>query len=236
MIKYIFLFFIQLSFLNFAQLFGPKISVQSPEHNFGDIIQGEEVSHKFVIFNRGGDILKIIDIKAPCGCTVAQPNKKELKPGESTTLKVTFNSTGRIGPQRKNVFVITNDSEKRETELVIRCNIVLPKINKTSGALLYFPETQHNFGKLKEGAIVTHSFKFVNTGDADLEIKNINTGCGCAVGEISSNKLKPGETGTLTIELNTKNRVGKMSRTITVTSNDREQQNRYLLIFAEVVK
>lgn len=236
MIKNIFYIIIAISLPVFAQLVGPKISVQSPEHNFGDIIQGEEVSHSFVITNSGGDILRITNVRASCGCTAAEPDKKELKPGESTKLKVTFNSKGRVGPQLKSVYVSSNDPDRKEIQLNIRCNILLPEKKQKSGAILYLPETQYNFGQVKEGEVVSHTFRLVNNGQEELEVKDIKTSCGCTAAMLSSPKLKPGETGTLKIDLDTKNRIGKMSRTITIVSNDVEQENKVLTIFAEVIK
>ncbi len=125
MIKKILSLIIVISVAAFAQLVGPKASAQITEYNFGDIKQGDVVSYDFKVMNNGGDILKIIDVRASCGCTAAQPEKKELKPGESTTIKVTFNSKGRKGAQIKTVRVITNDPEKSDINFIIRCNILV---------------------------------------------------------------------------------------------------------------
>ena len=95
----------------------PQVGVQQSEHNFGDINQGDVVTHSFVIANNGGDLLKISSVKASCGCTAANPDKNELKPGESTNIVVTFNSKGRKGPQTKTVTVTTNDPEKPQVTL-----------------------------------------------------------------------------------------------------------------------
>ncbi len=236
MIKNIFIQFIILSFSLFAQLIGPKISVQSAEHNFGDIKLGDQVSHSFTISNSGGDILKILDVRASCGCTAAQPDKKELKPGESTQIKVIFNSKGRVGPQLKTVYVTSNDPERKEVHLSIRCNILPPEKKTKTGAFLYLPETQYNFGQVKEGNVVSHTFQLVNKGQAELEVKDIKTSCGCTAAMLSGSKIRPGESATLKIDLDTKNRVGKMSRTITIVSNDVEQENKVLTIYAEILK
>ncbi len=236
MIKNTLLIVVFLTFSLIAQLIGPKITVQSTEHNFGNVMQGEEVSHSFIISNSGGDILRIFDVRASCGCTAVKPDKKELQPGESTKIKVVFNTKGRQGPQLKSVYVTSNDPERRETILNIRCNILLPEKKPKTGALLYLPETQYNFGQVKEGNVVSHTFKLVNNGQSELEVKDIKTSCGCTAAMLSSSKLKPGESGTLKIDLDTKNRVGRMSRTITIVSNDVEQENKVLTIYAEVLK
>lgn len=237
MMKKIFSFLMLFSFTAFAQLVGPKAGAQITEHNFGDIKQGDVVSYDFKITNNGGDVLKIIDVRASCGCTAAQPDKKELKPGESTTIKVTFNSKGRKGAQVKTVRVITNDPEKSDINFVIRCNIIVDQSNsQTSGASLFLPENQFNFGQVKEGTTVSHTFELVNKGSDVLQIKDVRTSCGCTAALVSSSTLKPGEKGTLKVDLDTKGRQGKMSRTISIVSNDSEQSTKVITIYAEVLK
>ncbi len=237
MIKKILSLIIVISVAAFAQLVGPKASAQITEYNFGDIKQGDVVSYDFKIMNNGGDVLKIIDVRASCGCTAAQPDKKELKPGETTTIKVTFNSKGRKGAQIKTVRVITNDPEKSDINLVIRCNILTDE-NKTgnSGAVLFLPENQYNFGKVKEGTTVSHTFEVVNKGSDVLKIQDVRTSCGCTAALVSSSELKPGEKGTLKVDFDTKGRQGKMSRTISIVSNDQEQPTKVITIYAEVLK
>ena len=133
----------------FPQLISPKVGVQQLSHDFGNINQGDVVNHSFVIANNGGDLLKINDVKASCGCTAASPDKKELKPGESTNIVVSFNSKGRKGPQTKTVTVTTNDPEKPQVTLTIKCNIIESKVSESkTGAKIFFPETQHDFGKV----------------------------------------------------------------------------------------
>jgi hypothetical protein len=116
----------------FAQVIGPKISVLQSDYSFGDIIQGEKVAHNFTITNSGGDMLKITDIKASCGCTAAVPEKSELKPGESTQIKVEFNSQGRRGDQVKYVYIRTNDEKNPEVKLRITGTVVPKKGNEQS--------------------------------------------------------------------------------------------------------
>jgi len=83
--------------------------IDNPEFNFGTIKQGEKVEHEFIIKNSGHTNLMIRSVKASCGCTAVQPEKNLILPGESTKMKVIFNSAGKMGTQNKTVTVITND-------------------------------------------------------------------------------------------------------------------------------
>ena len=220
----------------FAQLFQPKLVLQQNSFDFGDIKQGETVSHTFILSNNGGDLLKITDVRASCGCTAAAPDKKELAPGESTNLVVSFNSAGRMGKQSKTVRVYSNDPQNPEIVLTIKCNIVLPGEQSGGVPTIYFPETQHDFGKVNEGDKVNYTFRFSNTGNSSLIIKNIRSSCGCAAALLSKDNLEPGQEGTLQVELDTKNRSGKLSRTITVNSNDPKDPAKVLTIYADIIK
>lgn len=221
---------------SYCQVVGPKISVQESEYTFGDINQNDIVRHSFQIANTGGDVLTILEVKASCGCTAATPDKKELKPGESTQINVTFNSKGRKGPQTKTITIKTNDPESPVITLMIKGNVIAKENNEQSGAMIYLPEVQHDFGKVKEGEVVTYSFTFQNKGKLPLEIKNIQTSCGCTAAVVDQKNLNPGESSTIKVNLDTKNRQGRMTRTVTIVSNDMEQPNKVITISADVTK
>jgi uncharacterized cupredoxin-like copper-binding protein len=233
--KSLLLFVVSVS-VSLAQFLGPRISTQQIEHNFGDIEMGKIVTHHFILTNTGDDNLIIKNVHATCGCTAVKPEKETLAPGESTKLKVEFNSTGRRGGQEKTVYVNTNDPKNPELKLKIKGNVVASAAAAVSAPKLYVPKINHDFGTVKEGKVVEHTFKFANQGNAPLEIKNVRTSCGCTAALLSSKIIEPGKEGTLKVELDTKNRLGRLSRTITIVSNDADTKNKVLTIYADIEK
>lgn len=237
MIKKILILFGVIVPFSFAQLLGPKASIKQTEHDFKNIPEGKIVDHNFNIANTGGDLLKITGVRASCGCTAANPEKSELKPGESTSIKVSFNSSGRFGPQTKFVYVNTNDPANNEIRLKISGNVVSSEVASSgNNPKIYFPETQYDFGNVKEGVVVSHTFQFLNKGKTTLDISDIKTSCGCTAALVSSKKIEPGKKGTIKVDLDTKNRQGRMSRTITVTSNDPVEPTKVITIYADINK
>lgn len=232
--KKIFFSLLMLSSLSFAQLMGPKLTLLENTFDFGDIKQGDKVTHVFVLTNTGSDLLKIEKIIPSCGCTAAMPEKTELKPGESTNLTVTFNSTGKRGKQAKLVRINTNDTEDPQTIITFRGNVFKDQEPRESSPIIHFAETQHDFGVVKEGQKVEYTFTFDNSGKTNLEIGDIKTSCGCTAALVSQKVLAPGEKGTLKVELDTSKRQGKMSRMITITSNDPGDPSKVLTIYADV--
>ncbi len=234
--KKILILFFTISAVGFSQLMGPKILVQPTEHDFGKIVQGQKVSHTFIITNNGGDLLEIINVQASCGCTAANPEKNELAPGESTNLQVTFNSEGRHGAQKKFITIKSNDPESELLRLTISGTVINSDNPEAKVPAIYFQETKYDFGKVLEGNIVEHTFTFSNNGKSTLKIKDVKTSCGCTAALVSSEKIEPGESGTIKVELDTKNRKGMLSRTITVQSNDPRDPTKVLTVYADIEK
>jgi len=106
--------------LNTAELANaPKIEFNSKVFEFGEITEGQKVDYVFKIMNKGKKDLLIRSAKASCGCTAASPGSNLIKPGESTDLKVSFDSTGKVGMQNKTVTVISNDPNQSTVTLQV---------------------------------------------------------------------------------------------------------------------
>lgn len=86
----------------------PKIELDKVEHDFGTINEGDVVDVEFIVKNIGEADLIIADAKGSCGCTVPEPPKEPIAPGQSAPIKVSFNSNGKPGQQNKTVTLTTN--------------------------------------------------------------------------------------------------------------------------------
>lgn len=63
-----------------------------------------------------------------------------------------------------------------------------------------FTETAHNFGIIEEeDGDVSYDFKFINTGNQPLVIKEVITGCGCTSAKWSKKPYQPGAKGVIRI-------------------------------------
>ena len=82
-----------------------------------------------------------------------------------------------------------------------------------------FNKNEHNFGKIKEGAMVRTVFTFTNTGKEPLVISNAIGSCGCTVPEWPKEPIPPGGKGEIKVEFNSAGKSGEQTKTVTVTSN-----------------
>ena len=220
-----------------AQITGPKISSSAQEYNFGDIVEGTIVRHEFTIANEGDAELHLIKVSSSCGCTAAKPDKDKLQPGDSTKIIVTFNSRSRHGKQKKYIYVFTNDKSNTRYRLVILSNVIKrEEVGAKSTPRISVSENKHHFGKVKEGRVLTLNIGVKNIGDSELNITDVRTSCGCTAALLSSDKLKPGESGNVRIELDTKGMKGDKTRTLAIISNDPVNPRMVITLLVKVEK
>jgi len=100
----------------------PIVKLDKEVHDFGTINEGDKVETEFIVTNAGEVDLIISDAKGSCGCTVPEPPKEPIKPGASAPIKVTFDSNGKPGEQKKTVTLTTNTEKGYET-FEIKANV-----------------------------------------------------------------------------------------------------------------
>lgn len=87
------------------------------------------------------------------------------------------------------------------------------------GPQISFNKTEHDFGEILQGEIVSYTFKFKNTGNADLVISSHSTTCGCTVPEYPKGAIAPGEEGNITIQFNSNGKKGVQNKSIVLVTN-----------------
>lgn len=102
----------------------PVIEFEKLEHHFGDVPKGQSVSTTFSFTNVGQSDLFIRKSKASCGCTATQPDKTQLKPGETGTITVTYNGSGK-GEIQKKVTIYSNAPGNPVQGLMIKANVLV---------------------------------------------------------------------------------------------------------------
>lgn len=96
-------------------------------------------------------------------------------------------------------------------------------------ARITFPEPEYDFGTVKQGDIVTHTFKFVNTGKVPLTILNARSSCGCTIPEWPEDPIAPGGSGEITAKFNTDGKSRTQNKFIVVTANTYPNETKVVL-------
>jgi len=86
------------------------------------------------------------------------------------------------------------------------------------GPKIEFESLEINYGKISKGDNGIRIFKFTNVGSKPLIINKVYSSCGCTIPKKPSSPIGPGQGDEIQVKYDT-NRVGPISKTITVLSN-----------------
>jgi len=96
----------------------PKLLVvEGKKFDLGTVFRGTVVDHKLTLKNAGNEPLHLGPVEASCGCTGAIVSNEKLRPGETGSLAITFDSKNFTGHVTKTVTVRT--SPATESPLLI---------------------------------------------------------------------------------------------------------------------
>ena len=96
-----------------------------------------------------------------------------------------------------------------------------------------FDQEEHNFGQIRDGDIVSHTFRFTNSGEAPLIISKATAACGCTVPQWPKQPIPVGGSGEIQVQFDSSNKPGMQNKVVTITANT-ESKVKKLLIRAQV--
>ncbi len=100
----------------------PKLAISEPTADLPPVVQGEKISHDFVVKNEGTAALKIDEVIPSCGCTVISFDK-EIAPGATGKIHAEVDTSKLTGGSVKSLTVRTNDPENREVLLSLMVKV-----------------------------------------------------------------------------------------------------------------
>ena len=156
---------------------GGKIAFSKTVHDFGEIKEGTIATHDFTFKNEGKKPLRLVNVRASCGCTTPEYSRAPIAPGASGFIKVAYDSNGRPGIIDRDVTVQT-DGDPVYINLKIKGAVINDKIKGpqlTQLGNLLFNEGTVNAGSVKMGSSFTHSVEYQVTGSKGVKILKVET-------------------------------------------------------------
>ena len=108
--------------------------------------------------------------------------------------------------------------KKAETETTT-APVTEPTTTEIKYARILFEELTYEFGKIKQGDVIKHTFNFKNDSEEPLLVTNASASCGCTVPEWPKEVIKPGESGKIEVQFNSTGKSGIQNKTIIITAN-----------------
>ena len=141
------------------------------------------------------------------------------------------------------IFLTACGSQVSDLELrVAKLETEIASMRKGGGSTIVpagaFPKftfelEEHNFGQIRDGDIVSHTFRFTNSGEAPLIISKATAACGCTVPQWPKQPIPVGGSGEIQVQFDSSNKPGMQNKVVTITANT-ESKVKKLLIRAQV--
>jgi len=93
-----------------------------------------------------------------------------------------------------------------------------------------------DFGQVRAGEVLKHSFVFKNDTRKVINIKEVRTSCGCAVSKVAKKRLGPRESTVVEVEFNTKGYSGAVQQYVYVQTDDPDKPITRFIIKAQLIK
>lgn len=122
----------------------PKLAVEGPVFDFGQVEQGMTVDHTFRLVNQGTETLILDQVKSSCGCTAAVNSATEIPPGQAGAVTVTLDTLKIVGRTAKTITVYSNDPNVPAAGVTLTGNVL---------ADVYASPTTLYVGHLRKGAV-----------------------------------------------------------------------------------
>jgi len=142
---------------------GPRLELSAEEWDFGSKWSGEPCSTEITITNVGDAPLKILKIRSSCGCTALEPRRRELSPGESDKMTLSYNTKKDKEQVSQTIRLETNDPER--PRVTIRVTGTVRKVYDAK------PANRITFAKIERDSLTTQSIELRNNMEEEVVLK-----------------------------------------------------------------
>ncbi|MCO5240685.1 MAG: DUF1573 domain-containing protein [Chitinophagaceae bacterium] len=125
------------------------------------------------------------------------------------------------------VFIACQSPENKPAENLN--HVIAPANDQEPVTTIQWIDSTFDKGIITEGEKIEIVYRFKNTGDKPLVIKDVRPSCGCTVAEKPLEPIAPGKEGSIKAVFDSQNKPGPAHKTITVISNTRPEN--YALTF-----
>lgn len=82
----------------------------------------------------------------------------------------------------------------------------------------------HKFPKTNEGKVLTHYYRFTNTGNVPLILESFAVTCSCTKVKLPSYPIAPGKTDSIEVTFDSNGKYYQQDRIITIQSNAKKKK------------
>lgn len=227
--------------LSFAQ---GTAKFEKTRFDFGEIKEETGLASTIFAFqNTGSKPIKLLSVKATCGCTTPIWSRDSVMPGSSGFVKVEYNPMGRPGIFAKEILVETNGSPSH-ISLTIHGKVT----PRPKGPVDFYPFEEGNlrmrtnhltYGSIYKDDTITQSTILYNQGSKTIQISKSGSKAPSHLKpRLSKTTLAPGDTLTLSVTYiaSLKKDWGFAFDNIFLSTNDADRPMKRINISADIAE
>jgi len=170
----------------------PQINAPQQSFSFGEVYQGEKVTHTFGFTNTGDTPLAIEKVRSSCGCTAVMVSKKTLQPGEAGEVQATFDSSRFRGPVTKKIYLYSNATGAASFDFLLTATVK---------EIISLTPHMVSSGPLPPEKAFTVDIVMTNQWKAPVNITSVQTGLETLHARLERETLEVGEQARLTLSI-----------------------------------
>lgn len=164
--------------ISFQAAAGPDLFCAESLYDFGIIIGKDQLTHEFVLTNKGNEAVRIAKIKNCCGVQ-SSIEPMVIAPGSNAVCRAVFTTRNRYGVQDKQILIGTHDRRNPYFEL---------KITGTLQRPIEFTPRYVRLGNLLPDAVIKQSITATNMLDQTVTLGGVI----CSIDGIAARVVESG--------------------------------------------
>ncbi|MDX9882709.1 MAG: DUF1573 domain-containing protein [Prolixibacteraceae bacterium] len=164
-----------------------------------------------------------------------------IKPRGKAVLTLSYDASKRkmYGFIMESIYLNIDGSSDYRNRIGVSTTIeedfsVLSAEELSNAPVAEFDAKDFDFGDIKQGSKVQHTFTLKNSGKRDLIIRRVNTSCGCTAVTPEKTMIGQNESVPLKVEFDSTGKMGRQNKTITVITNDPKNPTTILRISTNI--
>jgi hypothetical protein len=198
-------------------------------HSFGPVPRGAKVKHSFVLTNRLGEAITILNLRPSCGCTSGKASASTVNPGETAVIEAQMDTRNFLGLKSTILYVtlVTASGREAEVRLGVSSNI-LADIVLNPGSM--------DFGTVMKGQSPSQTLTIDRIGAPSWRFERMVSASRVLSAQlVESRRNSKGDVSyTLTVGIKPDAPAGPLRDEIRLLSNDRETSSIPVMVTAWV--
>lgn len=179
------------------------------EHDFGTIHEEDgKVSCTMRLVNDGDSELIITQVRTSCGCTAAGYDKAPIAPGDTASIRITYDPVARPGEFHKDVFIYTNGMPRRSGVSIHGTVIAQPEtlseFYPVAAGAMRMTGASVPLGELTKGRKRSSYLTTLNTSTTDTLLVSVQGTKPYVKAAAAPDTLPPGKVGAVTVFFDTR--------------------------------